>query len=99
MRRYALDLERGKPAERERSHMGHHGPGWVKLWTRGEDKTQPHRGCLVNEQAQQFQGRWIDPMEVFHNDEDWISLCFRVQPGHEDLQRFLALPLGRQHEG
>src|SRR5206468_12665796 len=51
-----------------------------------------------NEQTQQLQGRGIDPVQVFHNEQDRLLLRFRIQPGQEGLQRFLALPLRRQGE-
>ena len=38
-------------------------------------------------------------MQVFHNEQDRLPLRFPMQPGHERLQRLLALPLRRQSDG
>ena len=67
MRRQTLDLGRRTPAQRERGQVGHHGPGRMKLWTSGQDETEPRLRPLVNEQAQQLQGGGIDPLQVFHH--------------------------------
>src|SRR5215471_366866 len=70
----------------------------MKLGTRRQDETEALLGTLVNEQAQQLQGGGIEPVQVFHNEEDRLPLRFRVQPGQNGLQRFLALSLWRQGE-
>ena len=56
-------------------------------------------GTLLYEQAQQLQGGGINPVQVFHNEQDRLPLRFPMQPGHERLQRLLALPLRRQSDG
>jgi hypothetical protein len=95
----APNLIRGKSPQREGGEVRHHRPLGVKLGTRRQDETEAHRGALVNEQTQQLQGRGIDPVQVFHDEQDRLPLRFRVQPGEEGLQRLLALPLWRQGEG
>jgi hypothetical protein len=71
----------------------------VKLGTRCQDETEAPRGTLLNEQAQQLHGGGIDPVQVFHDEQDRLLLRFRIQPGQEGLQRFLTLPLRRQGKG
>jgi hypothetical protein len=70
----------------------------VKLGTRSQDKTDLRLSSLLNEQAQQLQRGGINPMQIFHHEQDRLLLRFGVQPGQEGLQRFLALPLRRQGE-
>ena len=99
MRHQTPDLGRGQPPQRQGSEVCHHGPWGVKLRTRRQDETEAPLGALLNEQAQQLHGGGIDPVQVFHHEQDRLPLRFPVQPDQEGLQRFLALPLRRQGEG
>src|SRR5262249_12663913 len=79
--------------------VGYHSPRRVKLGTCRQDETESPLSALLNEQAQQFHGGGIEPVQGFHNEQDRLPLCFRGQPSQEDFQGFLALSLRRQREG
>ena len=96
MRRHPRHVVRGQPPQRERGQMGHHGPGRVKLRARGQDETQPRLGALVNEQAQQLHRGGIEPVQVFHHQEDRLPLRFGVQPGQQRVKGVLALLARRE---
>jgi hypothetical protein len=68
----------------------------VKLGAGGQHQTEPHRGALVDEQAQQLQRGRIHPVQVFYHQEDRLAPGFGVQPGQQDVKSALALPLRGQ---
>jgi hypothetical protein len=76
--------------------MGHQGPGRVKLGAGGQHQTEPPRGALVDEQAQQLQRGRIHPVQVFHHHEDRLAPGFGVQPGQQEVKGALALPVRGQ---
>ena len=65
-------------------------PGGLKGWTARQYEQETPGAPLFNEAIQQFQGRGIDPVEIFENEQDRM---LRSQGPHnleECVQRLVS---------
>ena len=53
---------------------------------------------LLDQETQELQGGRICPVQVFKDEEDWLSLCQFKQDSDDAFERLLTLPLWRKVE-
>src|SRR5215510_2536289 len=76
-----------------------HTPGRLKFWTTRHTGQDAGRWSLVYEQGQQLQGRGIDPLRVFHNQQQGLLGGVGHEECQESCERLAALLLWREREG
>jgi hypothetical protein len=95
---YLLDhlhsLPRRQAAKRQVGTVGVYHPGWPELRTTEEEQEHTGRRNLVDEQAEPLQGRGIPPVEVVHDHAHGLPPRLVQQPGQQEFQGLLFLPLG-----
>jgi hypothetical protein len=74
-------------------------PGGLKGGAAREHQVEAQRRHLVEQQRQEFQGRGVHPVQVFHNQEDRLLLSQCPHQGQDGVEGALALLLGREMEG
>src|SRR4029434_1774830 len=73
-------------------------PAWLKMRSTGEQHQQGSSWCLVEYQVQQLQGRWVRPMQVFHDEEHRLMFGKFEEDGEDGFQGLVALTLRREVE-
>ena len=68
-------------------------PGRLKLRTTGEQHQDGGRGCLVEHQVQQFQGRGVRPVQVFQDEEHRLMFSKFQEDRDDGFEGLLALTL------
>jgi hypothetical protein len=75
------------------------GPRRAEVGPKGEQCQNAGGGALIDQQAEQFQRGWIDPVQVFHDQEHGLPCGDAQEDGQEGLQDPLLLLLGRHGQG
>ena len=68
-------------------------PGRLKMRTTREQHQEGSRGCLVQEETKQLQGRGVRPVQVFQDKEDRLSCGKSQEDGHKGFEGLLPLTL------
>ena len=68
-------------------------PGRLEMGTTREEHQEGSRGYLVEYQVQQFEGRGICPVQVFHDEQYWLPFGQFQEERDDTLERFLSLTL------
>ena len=68
-------------------------PGRLEIRTTGQYRQDRGRRYLLDDQIQEFEGRGVCPVEVFHNKEDSVMFSKFQEDGDNGFKRFLPLPL------
>ena len=68
-------------------------PGRLKIRTTREQHKHGSGWCLVEYQVQQFEGRWVCPVQVFQDKEDRLTFGKFQKDGDNGFQGLLALTL------
>src|SRR5215813_6814237 len=59
----------------------------------GQEHQERRGWCLVNQQIQQFEGRWVRPVQVFEDKEHRLALSVFQEDGDKGFEGFLSLSL------
>ena len=70
-------------------------PEWAEVGTKGPQCQDASRGALIDQESEKFQGRRIDPVQVFHDKEQGLLGGNAPHDRQEGVQRLLLLLLGR----
>jgi hypothetical protein len=65
---------------------------------KGEQHEQVRGGRLVHQEVEKLQGGGVQPVQVFDDQQDPLSLHFTQQPHQQGFQGLLFLPFWRQGE-
>ena len=68
-------------------------PGRLKMWTTGQQHKHGSGWCLIDQQIQQFQGRWVRPVQVFEDKEHRLAFSVFQEDGDKGFEGFLSLTL------
>ena len=68
-------------------------PGRLKMGTTGEQHQEGSRGCLVDQETNQLQGRRVSPVQVFQDKEDRVTFGKFQEDGDDGFQGLLPLTL------
>ena len=68
-------------------------PGRLKMRTTGQHRQDGGRWCLVDHQVQQFEGRRVRPVQVFHDEQHRLTFSKFQEDGDNGFQCLLALTL------
>ena len=68
-------------------------PGRLKIRTTREQHQEGSRGCLVQQETNPLQGRWVSPMQVFQDKEDRLTFSKFEEDGDNSFESLLALTL------
>ena len=61
--------------------------------TTREQHQEGSRGCLVQQETNQFESRWVGPVSIFHDEEHRLMFSKFQQDRDESFQGLLPLPL------
>ena len=75
------------------------GPGWTEVGPTGEQRQDAGGGALIDQEGEEFQGRRIDPVQVFHHKEHRLLGGDTQEHRQQGLQGLLLLLLGRYGQG
>ena len=78
--------------------MGPARPGRRKFRATGQEDHDPSGGTLIHQEAEEFERRGIDPVQVFDDTQHRVLVRLLPQPGEQGFQRLLMLPLGGEGE-
>jgi hypothetical protein len=85
--------------ERHLGQMRAPRPGWAEVGPKGQEHQDTRYGALIHQQTEQFQGRRIDPVQVFHDKEHGLLDGDAQENRQEGLQGLLLLLRGRHGQG
>jgi hypothetical protein len=85
---HLLHQLRPEPIECHVRDMGPHHPRRPHRGPAREYGEERCCGALIDEQLQEFEARWIDPVQIFHNEEHGV---LGGQPQDKSEQRFKGL--------
>jgi hypothetical protein len=89
------DLGTRQSAQTQRVDLRPGAPGWLEAGTGRRQQQQVGRGHLVDQQSQQFKRGRIQPMQVFHHEQDRLARGHRQQQREDGFQGF-PLRTGRR---
>jgi hypothetical protein len=61
--------------------------------TAGQQHQDGSGWYLLDHEVQQFEGRWVSPVQVFQDEQHRLLFCVFLQDGDDGFERFLSLPL------
>src|SRR5439155_17817318 len=88
-RNHHFHLGLGQTLQRQGGQMGAQAPRRRKLRPTRQQGQEPSRWPLVHQQGEKLERRRVDPVQVFHHQEDGLPLRQRQQPGQQRFQGFL----------
>jgi hypothetical protein len=69
---HALDLAGGETAECQGGQVSPACPGWGELLAKRVETIEPRRRDMVHHEAEELYRGGIDPVQIFHNQEDRV---------------------------
>jgi hypothetical protein len=89
----------GQLAHRDLSEVRSTRPGRAEVGPTGQQRQDAGGGALVDQEAEEFQRGRIDPVQVFHDQEQGLLGGDAQRDRQQGVQRLLLLLLGRYGQG